>query len=360
MCAGPYVQSLLGLTEEEVSRVEAEMLIDDREHLRPGLTRLSLAYFDSDDHVDFCLQAVADVARFGWRLLPFYRYSAVTGEWGHIRQFAKFPERKWLHNANLLGKPFSLVERTTSNSPPPSSADTLNMALKLMQATLDESPAVIEPDGNPLRWFVAPSEALAELRGSVVLEPLVQTLIKPPVFAASSSSTVKTDPSATRSLIVQQRSTAQPLRCKAKPSQDVSGETERPSSRAIKHPRRTEESAEDANSASTFDVGFFFWFSYLYFLRTRKKMQFLTRKPHALGVFVQVAEKLTSDMAQASIFPKPPRDLIGAVINASKVCVFFSVLFGPCDLRLLTTFAFWSAFQKTMCVTGLENAQPGR
>lgn len=37
---------------------------------RPGITRLSFPYFMSREAVDYVTQAVAMVARHGWRLLP--------------------------------------------------------------------------------------------------------------------------------------------------------------------------------------------------------------------------------------------------------------------------------------------------
>ena len=37
---------------------------------RPGFTRINLAYFIDDDTIEFVIQAVDDVTRWGWKLLP--------------------------------------------------------------------------------------------------------------------------------------------------------------------------------------------------------------------------------------------------------------------------------------------------
>jgi len=103
-CAGPYAQDLLGIDPELAQRYEDILMEDgrlDRTHLRrkeehssyeilrPGFSRLNLAYFASDSEVDFVLSAVADIAKNGWIMLPFYRLNAETGEWHHYSQLVR-------------------------------------------------------------------------------------------------------------------------------------------------------------------------------------------------------------------------------------------------------------------------------
>ena len=45
----------------------------EREALRPGVTRLNFPYFMSDETVNYVIQAVAMVAKHGWKLLPQVR-----------------------------------------------------------------------------------------------------------------------------------------------------------------------------------------------------------------------------------------------------------------------------------------------
>lgn len=72
MCAGPYAQSLLGLSKERVQQFEAAVL-DKHEVLRPGFTRISFPYWSSKEEVDYILDAILFVAEHGWKYLPLYR-----------------------------------------------------------------------------------------------------------------------------------------------------------------------------------------------------------------------------------------------------------------------------------------------
>ena len=109
-CAGPYAQDLLGISDQLAQRYEAILMEDhrlDRTHLRrkeehssyeilrPGFTRLNLAYFASNSEVDFVLQAVIAVAKRGWTMLPYYRMNTETGEWHHHNQLVGY-----LHDLN--------------------------------------------------------------------------------------------------------------------------------------------------------------------------------------------------------------------------------------------------------------------
>jgi hypothetical protein len=51
--------------------------------LKPGWTRVGFNYFISDAEADFILRAVDWVATHGWKLLPYYEFDAVTGDWRH-------------------------------------------------------------------------------------------------------------------------------------------------------------------------------------------------------------------------------------------------------------------------------------
>lgn len=53
--------------------------------MKPGFTRLNLAYFMPDEEVEFILAAVNIVANDGWKLLPQYAYDVEHGTWQHRR-----------------------------------------------------------------------------------------------------------------------------------------------------------------------------------------------------------------------------------------------------------------------------------
>ncbi|KAG5192248.1 pyridoxal phosphate-dependent transferase, partial [Tribonema minus] len=100
-CAGPYAQRLLGLSASAVRALETQLLLK-HELLRPGFTRLSLAFFNSEAEVDHILSAVHFVADKGALFLPQYRMNHRTGEWKHVTRANRFPERRWLGNFNFL------------------------------------------------------------------------------------------------------------------------------------------------------------------------------------------------------------------------------------------------------------------
>ena len=49
----------------------------------------------SEETVDYILNAVSMVARYGWRLMHLYRFNAKTGEWKHHSRMTKFLDRIW-------------------------------------------------------------------------------------------------------------------------------------------------------------------------------------------------------------------------------------------------------------------------
>jgi len=81
-CAGPYGARLLNIKgpalEAHVRKIE-----EGCRGLKPGWTRIGLNYFISDAEADFILGAVEWVATHGWKLLPYYHFDSLTGEWRH-------------------------------------------------------------------------------------------------------------------------------------------------------------------------------------------------------------------------------------------------------------------------------------
>ncbi|KAH9249733.1 hypothetical protein BASA81_012529 [Batrachochytrium salamandrivorans] len=98
LCAGPYVEKLLGMDSTAVNALETLLVSTThaKEHYRPGWTRLSLPYFYDDNTVDYVLKAIGTIAEYGWRMLPEYRFENTSGEWGHCIGFQKHPHRVWL------------------------------------------------------------------------------------------------------------------------------------------------------------------------------------------------------------------------------------------------------------------------
>ncbi|XP_013397397.1 uncharacterized protein LOC106164141 [Lingula anatina] len=90
-CAGPYAQDLLEMDEEMAQRFAvffAERgkngeITEPQEIMKPGFARLNLPYFFEDYTVKFVLEAVNQVARHGWKLLPLYHLDVKTGTCKH-------------------------------------------------------------------------------------------------------------------------------------------------------------------------------------------------------------------------------------------------------------------------------------
>ena len=97
-CAGPYAQTLLGLSPN-LSKRYLTLLYEDEmsdlghrsndrslqlfDLLKPGFTRLNLSWFAPDEEANFVVDALIFISNHGWKLLPQYVLNSKTGEWQH-------------------------------------------------------------------------------------------------------------------------------------------------------------------------------------------------------------------------------------------------------------------------------------
>ena len=138
MCAGPFSQTLLGITAAHNQAFE-QALLNRHEVLRPGFTRLSLPYWMSQAEVDFVVDAILFVAEHGHKFLSAYRFNHMTGEWAHATRLTRFPERKWLSHFTL----------DASNTAPVQEAPTAVSALAHWKvATTEEVLAKVRADAE--------------------------------------------------------------------------------------------------------------------------------------------------------------------------------------------------------------------
>jgi len=79
-CAGPYGHRLLGITPGRAKSIKSTVELGYL-GMRPGWTRVSLAYYTSMQEAEFVLDAVDFVASFGHRFLPLYSFDWKTGDW---------------------------------------------------------------------------------------------------------------------------------------------------------------------------------------------------------------------------------------------------------------------------------------
>lgn len=209
-CAGPYSIDLLGIVEPQLFE-RALLAYKDSEVLRPGYVRLSFGStraHNTQAELDYVSDALALVAKYGWRLLPSYRLEPNTGEWRHKTRFNKplGDERKWLLGAGTS----SLRTRNARGSAPsttdvsfddeqPYFAQLLEDAERLLLTTTNEVDVLkdaflspLDDDLEPLRWFVTPAEASRRMRTATTADifewPPDQHLLGPIRCGATDSS----------------------------------------------------------------------------------------------------------------------------------------------------------------------------
>ena len=79
-CAGPYGHRLLGI-DEETSEEYRSCVVDGFSGIKPGWCRISMHYVMDDLEVDYLLDAIDFVARYGGLFLPLYDFNLYDGAW---------------------------------------------------------------------------------------------------------------------------------------------------------------------------------------------------------------------------------------------------------------------------------------
>ncbi len=79
-CAGPYGHRLLGI-DEDTSEQYRSCVIDGYSGIKPGWCRISMHYVMDDLEVDFLLDAIDFVARYGGLFLVHYDFNLYDGSW---------------------------------------------------------------------------------------------------------------------------------------------------------------------------------------------------------------------------------------------------------------------------------------
>jgi selenocysteine lyase/cysteine desulfurase/tRNA(Ile)-lysidine synthase TilS/MesJ len=197
-CSGPYSQRLLGLTLPDIDKPNdtnekleyALVHFKERaELLRPGFTRISLPFKGLRDiEVDYVVNALVWIAKFGWMMMPQYRCNHRTGEWRHHHRQGKplgKTERKWLSHFDMAIPPptdfksgdtsvSGILQEARENADgllDDAKADqrSISQALKMNEAseTSCEDDVLLEE----LRWFVYPKECAVWLTQGEVIPP---------------------------------------------------------------------------------------------------------------------------------------------------------------------------------------------
>ncbi|HEU4810649.1 MAG TPA: aminotransferase class V-fold PLP-dependent enzyme [Nocardioides sp.] len=161
-CAGPYGHRLLGIDLERSHEFERE-ITGGCEGIKPGWVRVNLNYFVSDAVADYLVEAVALVARDGWRLLGDYLFDTTTGRWRHRDGLVTPPLslRDISYDGGIASMP---TNRATGGEE--LLVEHLREGAAILAAAegpdLSDHPANLSADFEHLRWFDLPRECIRE------------------------------------------------------------------------------------------------------------------------------------------------------------------------------------------------------
>ncbi|KAF1761379.1 hypothetical protein GCK72_009635 [Caenorhabditis remanei] len=212
MCAGPYAQKLLGISEETsrrfVNAIQESPDLDrthlrrqaeysQQEFLRPGFTRISFPYFFSISQVEDIVGAVQFVAKHAADFIHLYQINCETGEWHHQNQRV-FHGRRWIGHVEFTSN--GLRTKPISTQIVPEMRECVEKAQESAQKYSETMNLSKIPDGRTainnefhgLRWFILPIE-VAEVRSkmNVVFQECV---IIPKIYSAVVTSNELTEP----------------------------------------------------------------------------------------------------------------------------------------------------------------------
>lgn len=310
-CAGPYATRLLGLKKDDILAFE-NALIEKKEMLRPGFSRVSFPYFMDDAQVDYILQAIKFVADDGWKFLPQYKFNHKSGAWKHTSRFTKFPNRKWLsHFATSMNQgPLPKIDSSDAKALSEHQQENFALAQQLADESVKNQVSVaasaaqmLDDSYEALRWFVYPTEAAdaikrgkkpelaAEIRGPYQPERYLLSSLKNQwnTMVSSTEVAVKKTSAFVKYGLVKPDATA------TSPKQKTSGRET-----GGKYPLRPADggSASEASTATTLTT-----------------TSVSTPKPtfqHVQEVLSQMTKKVTA----TKLFPSPPKKLMRFVGQA--------------------------------------------
>ena len=161
-CAGPYGHRLLGIDIETSHAFERE-ISRGCEGIKPGWVRVNFNYFISEAVFSYITDAVAMVARDGWRLLPWYRFEPATGMWRHAAGSPEPPLS--LHDVAFSGRGVSYPAHR-HQAGEEALAGHLDEGARILADPVavlgappeTAGPPIVGDDFETLRWFWLPDE----------------------------------------------------------------------------------------------------------------------------------------------------------------------------------------------------------
>lgn len=155
-CSGPYGHYLLGVDESLSLSIRSHIQMG-YSGLKPGWTRVSFAYYITNEEFSFILDAIEFIASYGHRFLSMYQFDWVTGDWKFLKCALKyhFKQEEILMEENNGFHCFQLAKNRASDGDIKSSTKNnfgclqnyINIAKKIA-LSLPENPIPMSiPDG---------------------------------------------------------------------------------------------------------------------------------------------------------------------------------------------------------------------
>lgn len=156
------------------------MLFEGHELMRMGFTRFNLPYFASLEEIDYIIDGIDFVCRFGWMFLPNYKFDVDLGIWVS-RDEKEQQTRVWLgeidYSTGMMGTksttvrkvlPFELTKERLAFK------DYLELAKEHLVKTVENYKSAFGKSGvdqlrlipeeyKELIWFLFPSQVLQEM-----------------------------------------------------------------------------------------------------------------------------------------------------------------------------------------------------
>ncbi|MEH6581468.1 MAG: aminotransferase class V-fold PLP-dependent enzyme [Halioglobus sp.] len=160
-CAGPYGHSLLGMDMDYSRAIESE-IEQGAMVLRPGWVRLNFNYFIADEEFEYLVRAIELVARYGWRLLPFYHFDTTAAIWRFQGQHsATIKSLETLQFVDYCERTQASKQATVGLA---GHCDQAERELRMDNRAGEMSVLELREESERLRWFVLPQELSAELK----------------------------------------------------------------------------------------------------------------------------------------------------------------------------------------------------
>ncbi len=170
-CAGPYGHELLRIDSERSEAIQHQVSGGYLGN-KPGWARITLHYTMPESIVDYIVEAVDLISRYGHRLLEEYRFDPGSGHWRHHRapDQAPIPLTDVLHAAHAAADGSAQHRGAPDQVPAGLVTDSL-VAGYLLQArtilqeapsSVDRRPSGLPPELEALREYHLPPACLVE------------------------------------------------------------------------------------------------------------------------------------------------------------------------------------------------------